>query len=57
MSIANKQTLTREAFNLLRKCFPEIPEHCDWIKINMDKVSAPYVQCGFYPTKTEEIEK
>lgn len=53
----NDVILTPEAFSLLRKSFPEIPEKCDWIKISMSKDNIPYIECGFYPTKTKNVEK
>lgn len=48
--------ITPEQINLIRKAFPEIPENCSWLKIDIGLDRLPLIECGFI-TKTQKEDK
>ena len=49
--------MTFEQWQKLRDLFPEIPEQCTRIKIELEIDAAPIIECSFIPKNIKEQEE
>lgn len=40
-----------EAYRRLRQAFPELPEYCKSVRVDMAHHEAPQIMCIFYPSE------